>query len=160
MVSATFWTATLAGTTAATAAVLPRSNEYDYVIVGGGLSGLVAATRLSEDPDVSVLVLEYGPIDRSNITQIPFYGTSLNTAAMRDIPSAPEPYMGDRTFAVRAASVAGGGSQINGMQWDLPSAADFDSWEALENDGWGWSEIQKYYKKVSWLSEIKCNLSY
>ena len=135
--------------TAVSAAAVRRSNDYDYVIVGGGLSGLVAAARLSEDSNTSVLVLEYGPVDRSNITQIPYYiTTGLNTGAMRAITSAPEPGIGGKTFAVRAGAVAGGGSQVNGMQWDLPSAADFDSWEALDNEGWGWKEIQKYYKKV------------
>ena len=101
--------------------------EYDYVIVGGGLTGLVTAARLTEDPDVSVLVLEYGMVDRSNVTQIPYYGTVLNTAGLRNITSASEPHLDNRQYAVRAAQIAGGGSQVNGMQWDLPSAADFDA---------------------------------
>lgn len=104
-----------------------QAKEYDYVIVGGGLTGLVTAARLSEDPDVSVLVLEYGTVDRSNITQIPYYGTTLNIAGLRDVPSAPEPQLNDRVYGVLASQIAGGGSQVNGMQWDLPSAADFDA---------------------------------
>jgi hypothetical protein len=120
-------TTTLGALAAFTAANTVTAKTYDYVIVGGGLTGLVTAARLTEDPDVSVLVLEYGIIDRSNVTQIPYYGTVLNTAGLRPVLSAPEPHMNDRQYAVRAAQIAGGGSQLNGMQWDLPSAADFDA---------------------------------
>ncbi|KAK6076424.1 GMC oxidoreductase [Seiridium cupressi] len=108
------------------------STQYDYLIVGGGLTGLVAATRLSEDPNVSVLVLEYGDFDRSNTTQIPYYGTTLNTASMRAVQTAPEPYLNDTVFSIYTGAVPGGGSQVNGMQWDYPSKADIDSWEVLE----------------------------
>jgi choline dehydrogenase-like flavoprotein len=111
----------------ATASGQKSSGKYDYVIVGGGLTGLVTAARLTEDPKVSVLVLEYGTIDRSNVTQIPYYGTVLNTAGLRSIMSAPEPHLNNRTYAVRASQLAGGGSQVNGMQWDLPSSVDLDA---------------------------------
>ena len=103
------------------------SREGDYVVVGGGLTGLVAAARPSEHPDVSVLVFEYDIIDRSNVTQIPYYGTILNTAGLRNITSALEPHLNNKLFAVRASQLAGGRSQVNGMQWDLPSGADFDA---------------------------------
>ena len=120
-------TTTLGALAAFIAANTVTAKTYDYVIVGGGLTGLVTAARLTEDPDVSVLVLEYGIVDRSNVTQIPYYGTVLNTAGLRNITSAPEPHLNNKSFAVRASQLAGGGSQVNGMQWDLPSGADFDS---------------------------------
>jgi choline dehydrogenase-like flavoprotein len=119
-----------------TASEQQSSREYDYVIVGGGLTGLVTAARLTENPDVSVLVLEYGIIDRSNVTQIPYYGTVLNTGGLRNITSAPEPHLDNRQYAVRAAQIAGGGSQVNGMQWDLPSAADFDACRSGNTSCW------------------------
>ena len=139
----------------ASAATLPSSGnsttnttrEYDYVIVGGGLTGLVVANRLSEDPKVSVLVLEYGIIDRSNTTRVPYYGTSLNIGAMFNITSGPEPAMQNRSYAVRAGSIAGGGSSVNGMTLDRASAGDYDSWELLGNPGWGWDGLLPYFKK-------------
>lgn len=74
-------TTTIGGLFACAAVVLGAAidkrqvaTEYDYVIVGGGLTGLVTANRLTEDPNVSVLVLEYGKVDRSNVTQIPYVG--------------------------------------------------------------------------------------
>lgn len=87
-------------------------------------------------------------MDRSNLTTIPYYGTSLNTAALRDLYSAPEPYIGNQSFGVRAAQVAGGGSQVNGMAWNYGSIGDYDGWEALGNPGWGWDAISSYIKKV------------
>lgn len=126
------------------------TREYDYIIVGGGLTGLVVANRLSEDPNVSVLVLEYGIIDRSNITRVPYYGTSLNTGAMFSITSAPEPAMQNRSYAIRAGAIAGGGSSVNGMTLNRASAGDYDSWELLGNPGWGWDGLLPYFKKSTY----------
>lgn len=97
---------------------------------------------------MTVLVLEYGDIDRSNKTIIPYYATVLNTDDMRVVPTMPEPYLGNKTFAVKASKVAGGGSQINGMAWTYASAGDYDAWEALGNPGWGWDGLSPYIKKV------------
>ena len=95
-----------------------------------------------------MLVLEYGPIDRSNKALVPYYATSLNTQDMFNITSAPEPYLGNATYGVLAGSVAGGGSTVNGMELDRASAADYDSWEKLGNPGWGWNGLFPYFKKV------------
>ena len=97
---------------------------------------------------VNVLVLEYGPVDRRNNTLVPYYGTQLNTQDMFNITSAPEPFMGGKTYPVLQGAVAGGGSTVNGMQLDRASAADYDSWEKLGNPGWGWNGLFPYFKKV------------
>lgn len=147
----------LCASVAAGAALPPYRNstvkatrEYDYIIVGGGLTGLVVANRLSEDPNVSVLVLEYGIIDRSNTTRVPYYGTSLNMGAMFNITSGPEPAMQNRSYAIRAGAIAGGGSSVNGMTLNRASAGDYDAWELLGNPGWGWDGLLPYFKKSTY----------
>lgn len=79
---------------------------------------------------------------------MPFYATSTNTAGVFNITSAPEPFMGNATFAVMAGSIAGGGSAVNGMICGRGSAADYDAWEQLGNKGWGWEGLLPYFKKV------------
>lgn len=98
---------------------------------------------------VNVLVLEYGPVDRSNVTLIPYYGTELNFPAMFDLASAPEPFMEGAVAPVFIGAVAGGGTTVNGLTYNIASAADYDSWEQLGNEGWGWDGIQTYLRKVS-----------
>ncbi|KAF8868898.1 hypothetical protein CPB85DRAFT_1447580 [Mucidula mucida] len=102
---------------------------YDYIVVGGGQSGLVIANRLSEDSTKTVLVVEYGTFD--------------------DTPSQIEPSTCYRqqTSIVYAAAVVGGGSTINGMLFDRGAAEDYDNWEKLNNTGWGWDGLLPYFKK-------------
>lgn len=101
---------------------------------------------------VSVLVLEYGTEDRSNITKIPYYATTLNTPSLRPLKSVPEPQAGNQTFSVLVSQVAGGGSQVNGMAWNYGSAGDYDAWEALGNPGWTWNNLSSYVTKVYYSS--------
>ncbi|RYP16596.1 hypothetical protein DL765_005057 [Monosporascus sp. GIB2] len=128
--------------------VLDETDTFDYIIVGGGTSGLVVANRLSEDTSVTVLVVEHGYIDNNPYTQIPQAVAQFpNTAELWNVTSAPEPYLGGSTFAVRMASVVGGGSVVNGMLADRGSKADYDAWEALGNEGWGWDGLLPYFRK-------------
>ncbi|KIW13496.1 hypothetical protein PV08_08684 [Exophiala spinifera] len=120
--------------------------QFDYVIVGGGLSGLVVANRLSENSKVSVLVLEFGPFDRSNTTLWPVNAQSLNTKDMFNITSAPEPGLDGQRYPVFAGAVPGGGSTVNGMEFDRASSSDYD-FEALGNPGWNWNGLFPYFKK-------------
>ncbi|KAF1935737.1 choline dehydrogenase [Clathrospora elynae] len=138
-------------TTATGAAVDTRPTAvqgkmYDYIIVGGGLSGLVVANRLTEDKNVYVLVIENGVIDNRPMTRIPYF-TNINADNYYPITSAPEPYMQNKTWMVHVGNVVGGGSVVNGMQWDRGSNADYDAWEQLGNPGWGYKGLAKYFKK-------------
>ncbi|KAF1931901.1 GMC oxidoreductase [Didymella exigua CBS 183.55] len=124
--------------------------QYDYVIVGGGITGLVVANRLSEDRSKSVLVIEAGDTVDTDATKIPYKANDLTAAngLMWDgINSKPEPGLGNNSYPVIVAKVLGGGSVINGMVYDRGSAADYDAWEALGNPGWGWNDLEPYFKK-------------
>jgi choline dehydrogenase-like flavoprotein len=141
-----------------------KNRSYDYVIVGGGLSGLVVANRLTEDEEgtsikllrrtkvlthvVSVLVIENGDIDDRPATRIPYFA-AINTENYYDIISAPEPFMQNRTWKVHVGNVVGGGTVINGMIFDRGANADYDAWEQLGNKGWGWDGLGKYFKRAT-----------
>ncbi|KAJ4329643.1 hypothetical protein N0V87_010692 [Didymella glomerata] len=120
---------------------------YDYIVVGGGLTGLTVANRLSEDSSRTVLVIENGYISNDVSTQVPSYANSLNTGLMYDIMSAPNTNLGGQTKPVWVGNVVGGGSVVNGMAFDRASAADYDAWEQLGNSGWGWNSLLPYFKK-------------
>ncbi|RYN79412.1 hypothetical protein AA0117_g3810 [Alternaria alternata] len=124
-------------------------DTYDYVIVGGGVTGLVVANRLTEDKKKSVLVIEAGRADDNPNIRMPYGATySLNTSLLwSDYVSQPEPYLGNKTWNTRVAQILGGGSCVNGMLYDRGSAADYDAWEALGNKGWGWEGMYPYFKK-------------
>ncbi|PSN59910.1 alcohol oxidase [Corynespora cassiicola Philippines] len=120
--------------------------DFDYVIVGGGTSGLVVANRLSEDKSVTVLVVENGAIDDRPATRIPYFA-NINTQNLYNIRSGPEPFMHNGTWRVLAGNVVGGGTVVNGMFWDRGADADYEAWEQLGNPGWGYEGLARYFKK-------------
>ncbi|KAL1311510.1 hypothetical protein AAFC00_001633 [Neodothiora populina] len=139
--------------TAASASV-PKAtgNEktYDYIIVGGGVAGLVAANRLSEDSTKSVLVVEYGYIDNTTTTLWPYkaQGIAVNAGdVFTGTTSVEQPGLGNQTFELYVASVVGGGSIVNGMAFDRGTQPDYNSWATLGNSGWAWSNLLTYFKK-------------
>ncbi|KAK3388355.1 hypothetical protein B0T20DRAFT_491248 [Sordaria brevicollis] len=127
--------------------------SYDYVIIGGGQSGLVVANRLSEDPKVSVLVVEYGNFDDSydvlDIQQV-FRDT---THTKYNLTSVPQTQLAEvnQIQGVPAAAVVGGGSAINGMFFNRGAADDYDNWEKLGNPGWGFKDLLPYFIKSTTL---------
>ncbi|KAI7243926.1 GMC oxidoreductase [Hortaea werneckii] len=104
--------------------------EYDYVNIGGGTSGLTVANRLTEDPRVSVLVIEYGYLDNEEAgTTLP--GLPVPDKYVRTEESVPQIGLNGRTR----------------MFFNRGSAEDYDSWEELGNPGWGWKDLLPYFKK-------------
>ncbi|KAH9220253.1 hypothetical protein DL95DRAFT_358025 [Leptodontidium sp. 2 PMI_412] len=122
---------------------------YDYIIVGGGVSGLVVANRLTEDPNVTVLVLEAGDLDNyEDIILFPIEdGYGLGTKYDWNLWTVPQTYLDGAARPYDMGRGVGGGSLINGMCWTRGGRADYDAWVALGNEGWGWDDLLPYFKK-------------
>lgn len=93
-----------------------EASGYDYIVVGGGTSGLVVANRLSEDPSVSVLVIEAGDsvFTNENVTSANGYGLAFGTEIDYAYPTTPQKYANNLTTPLRAGKALGGTSTING----------------------------------------------
>ncbi|PYH94523.1 alcohol oxidase [Aspergillus ellipticus CBS 707.79] len=123
--------------------------EYDYVIIGGGTSGLVVANRLSENPDVSVLVIEAGDsvYDNYNVTDVDGYGLAFGTDIDWQYETVLQPYAGNVTQVLRAGKALSGTSAINGMAYTRAEDVQIDAWQAIGNEGWTWDSLLPYYLK-------------
>jgi choline dehydrogenase-like flavoprotein len=120
----------------------------DYVIVGGGSAGCVLAGRLSEDPDVSVLVLEAGPPDVAPEIHIPFAFPALFKSAHDwDLLGEREPGLGGRRLYLPRGKMVGGCGSINAMIYLRGHRVDFDDWAANGATGWSYDEVLPYFKR-------------
>ncbi|OCL01860.1 GMC oxidoreductase [Glonium stellatum] len=128
-----------------------REKTYDYIVVGGGVTGLVVANRLTEDGHSTVLVIERGYFDNSPRAIVPYWAHGLDTSVMINPTSAPVANLNNATFPVPVAAVVGGGSVVNGMDYMRGSQVDYDAWEELGNPGWGWDGLLPYFRKSATL---------
>lgn len=128
-----------------------NSDNYDYVIVGGGSAGCVLAARLSEDADVRVLLIEAGRAFDPQAYPEPLY--SGNIVAANGDPRyewgyAAEPVkQAEPVYAPRGKAL-GGGSAINAAVAVRALPVDFERWRARGVEGWSWDEVLPYYKRM------------
>ena len=119
--------------------------HYDFIVVGGGTAGLAAASRLARsDPSLSVGVLEAGEIASpgdNNVSIPAFYGRSLGGQYDWKFETVPQEGLDNRSLRWPRGKLLGGTSALNFMTWNRASRDDYDAWEALGNDGWGWDDL-------------------
>ncbi len=126
------------------------TENFDYIVVGAGSAGCIIANRLTEDRDVSVLLLEYGGKDNSMFIQMP---TALSIPMNSNrfawqFHTEPEPYLDNRKMHCPRGKVLGGSSSINGMVYVRGHAMDFEQWEAAGATGWGYRHCLPYFRKA------------
>jgi len=122
---------------------------YDYIIIGAGSAGCVLANRLSEDPDVRVLLIEAGPRDWHPFIHMPAGLAKLvaNKRLNWDYGTAPEPQLDNRVLWWPRGKVLGGSSSINAMCYIRGTQADYDGWAAQGATGWDWAGVLPYFRR-------------
>ena len=121
--------------------------QYDYLIVGGGSAGSVLASRLSEDPSVTVALLEAGPEDQSAFIHCPG-----GLAALGYLPrwsqmlrTVPQPGLNGRRGWQPRGRTLGGSSSTNAMIYMRGHPLDYDAWAQMGCDGWSWQDVLPWF---------------
>lgn len=130
--------------------------KYDHIVVGGGTAGCIVATRLSEDPERSVLLLEAGPeyLDFEQLPDSLKYGWGmLNLEARKAGSPFNWSFTGTATpqqppMPVPRGKAMGGTSAINGQTFIRGAPEDFDAWAAWGNEGWSYIDCLPFFRKL------------
>ena len=130
-----------------------RPNVYDYIIVGAGSAGCTLASRLTEDKDTRVLVLEAGGWDRDPLIRLPLAWGKILNERRHDwgYDTEPDPNTGNRRLECMRGKIVGGSSSVNAMAYVRGHRADYDRWAANGAAGWSYSDVLPYFRRQeSW----------
>jgi choline dehydrogenase-like flavoprotein len=124
--------------------------SFDYIVVGAGSAGAALAARLSEDKEVSVLLLEAGGRDRHPFQLMPlaFLKVIASGAVNWRYESEPEPGLGGRRLPIPRGKALGGSSSINALIAVRGNRRDYDLWRQQGLEGWGYADVLPYFKRL------------
>ncbi|KAG0708244.1 alcohol oxidase [Suillus ampliporus] len=127
----------------------PPKGLYDYIIVGGGTAGCVLASRLTEDPNISVLVLERGGVHNTFAMRCPLLSASYGQGKHPSIRwnATPLTAANGRVLEILTGTVLGGASRFNAMLYTRGSAAQYDQWRQQGRVGWSYADLEPYFMK-------------
>ncbi|WP_419710530.1 GMC family oxidoreductase [Pseudomonas sp. NFX224] len=125
------------------------TNAYDFIVVGGGAGGCVVASRLSEDPSKTVLLLEEGPGDNNLFIRMNGgYFRMMGTQRTSTYHTEPSKHVSNRPIQVMQARTLGGGHSINSMIYIRGQREDYDGWARMGCKGWAFDDVLPYFKKA------------
>ena len=125
---------------------------YDYVLAGGGSAGSTLAARLSEDPRITVCLIEAGGEGKGILVRAPI-GVAAMLSGQPKInnwafETVPQPGLNGRRGYQPRGKALGGSSAINGMIYIRGHRTDYDDWAALGCEGWSWNDVLPYFKRA------------